>query len=150
MIRRVFLGVILAVVLAGSSHAQQSERFGDYELHYSVVNSTFISADVATQYGIVRGDDRAFVNFALRKHANGHGDGAAVTVPMQITGESWDLTGQRTYFDFIEVREGSAVYYIGEFRFLNREWRHFEISFSPENSEERFRYRFKRQMYREL
>ena len=135
-----------ALLLATAAAAQQSERFGPWELHYNVVNSTFITPEVAAQYGIVRGDDRAFVNIALREHRD---DGTAVTHPMQLEGESWDLTGRRTRFDFIEVREGTAVYYIGEFRFLNREWRHFALEFNPEGSDRRFRVRFKRQLYRQ-
>lgn len=137
---------LLIAVLQQTAHAQQSERFGPYEMHYSVVNSTFITPAVADEYGITRGDDKAFINIAVRKH---NADGTAGTVAVELAGESWDLTERTTYFDFIEVREGTALYYIGEFEFLNREWRHFEVRFSPEDSEETYRFRFKRQMYRE-
>jgi hypothetical protein len=137
--------LLLAALVGAAAHAQQSERFGRFELHYSVVNSTFITPEVASQYGITRGDDRAFVNIAVREHRD---DGTAVTIPVVLEGESWDLTGRRDRFDFLEIREGPARYYIGEFRFLNREWRHFEVRFTPE-AEAPQKFRFKRQMYRE-
>ena len=137
--------VLLCATWAAGTAAQQSERFGAYELHYSVVNSTFISPAVASEYGITRGDDRAFINIAVREHRE---DGSAVTIPVTLEGESWDLTGQRTVFNFIEIREGPAQYYIGEFKFLNREWRHFEVRFSADGQRSHS-YRFKRQMYRE-
>lgn len=137
---------VIGLTLCGLALAQQSERFGPFELHYSVVNSTFITPQVASQYGIVRGDDRAFINIAVREHLE---DGSAVTRAVDLVGETWDLTGQRTVFDFIEVREGGALYYIGEFRFLNSEWRHFEVSFRTEPGAKRYKYRFKSQMYRE-
>lgn len=143
---RNLLLVVIGLGLGGLAWAQQSERFGPYELHYSVVNSTFITPEVASQYGIVRGDDRAFINIAVREHLE---DGSAVTRAVDLVGESWDLTGQRTVFDFIEVREGDAQYYIGEFKFLNSEWRHFEVSFRPEPTAKTHKYRFKSQMYRE-
>ena len=66
---------------------------------------------------------------------------------MALKGRSWDLTQSQVNFDFIEVREGPALYYIGEFKFINREWRFFEINFSPEGTEETFSLEFKRQMY---
>jgi hypothetical protein len=145
MIRAAIICIALLLGMPGAI-AQQSERFGRYELHYSVVNSTFISPQVASQYGIVRGDDRAFINIAVREHRE---DGSAATIDVELTGESWDLTGRRTVFDFIEIREGEAIYYIGEFEFLNREWRHFEVEFRPRDGSERHSLRFKRQMYRE-
>lgn len=124
--------------------AQQSERFGPYELHYSVVNTTFIEPQVAAQYGLARGKRRAIVNFSLREHLE---DGTSVARPMQLDGRSWDLTEQQVNFDFVEVREGPAIYYIGEFKFINREWRYFSLDFTPAGSEEKFNYAFKQQMY---
>lgn len=137
--------ILLSTLLASPfARAQQSERFGPYELHYSVVNSTFIAPAVAAEYGITRGSRRAFVNLALREHLP---DGSTVARAMDIDGRSWDLTEQNVNFDFIEVREGPALYYIGEFKFINREWRYFEFAFTPEGSEERYTYKFKRQLY---
>jgi hypothetical protein len=140
------LTLTLAAVAALPAQAQQSERFGNYELHYSVLNSTFISPEVAAQYGITRGERRGLINIALREHL---ADGTAVNRAMILDAESWDLTGRRDPFDFIEIREGPAVYYIGEFKFLNREWRHFRVAFTPENGDQTFEVRFKRQLYTE-
>jgi hypothetical protein len=59
------------------------------------------------------------------------------------------LPARRVPFAFIEVREGPAVYYIAEFKFLNREWRHFAWTFGRRTASERHEVKFKRQMYRE-
>jgi hypothetical protein len=133
----------LCLVSTGTQ-AQLSERFGNYELHYSVVNTTFIEPEVAAQYGLARGSRRAIINLSLREHLD---DGSTEAREMTLTGLSRDLTQQQVDFDFIEVREGPAIYYIGEFKFINREWRFFEVSFSPKDSEESFSFEFKRQMY---
>jgi hypothetical protein len=144
---RLFTALLCLLVLAVfPASAQQSERFGAFELHYSVLNSTFISPEVAAQYNITRGDNRGLINVALREHL---ADGSAVNRVMDLRGESWDLTGRRVPFAFTEVREGAAVYYIAEFKFLNREWRHFALDFRAENGERRHQVKFKRQMYRE-
>ena len=60
-----FLSLLL---LALPATAQQSEMFGPYELHYSLVNTTFLEPRVAATYGITRGEKRAILNLAVREH----------------------------------------------------------------------------------
>jgi hypothetical protein len=134
----------LLLVLSGPASAQLSERFGPYELHYSVVNTSFIEPEVAAEYGIARGERRAIINLSLREHLE---DGSTVAREMNLDGQSWDLTQSRINFDFIKVIEGPAIYYIGEFKFINREWRFFDFSFTPQGSDERYQFDFKQQMY---
>lgn len=126
------------------ARAQRSERFGPYELHYSVVNTTFLEPSVAAAYGITRGRRRAILNLSLREHLD---DGSSVARAMDLSGRSWDLTQQNVNFDFLEVREGPAIYYIGEFKFIDREWRFFAASFRPQGSAARYEWDFKHQMH---
>ncbi|MDP5072065.1 MAG: DUF4426 domain-containing protein [Congregibacter sp.] len=135
---------VLLLMLGKPAQAQLSERFGPYELHYSVVNTTFIEPAVAAQYGLARGNRRAIVNLSLREHLE---DGSTVAREMSLQGLSRDLTQARVDFDFKEVREGPAIYYIGEFKFINREWRFFEFTFTPRDSEQTLSLEFKQQMY---
>ena len=123
--------------------AQQSERFGPYELHYSVVNTTFLEPRVAANYGITRGEKRAIVNLAVREHLE---DGSTVARNMLLKGRTWDLI-QNQFLEFQEIREGPAIYYIAEFKFINEEWRFFEVDFRPEGGEETFTFKFKHQLY---
>lgn len=136
--------LLLSLLFCATAQAQLSERYGPYELHYSVVNTTFIEPAVAAQYGLARGKRRAILNISLREHLD---DGSTVARQMALEGRSWDLTQQQVDFDFIEVREGPALYYIGEFKFINREWRFFEVTFSPENSSDSYTFELKHQMY---
>lgn len=126
----------------GVSHAQQSERFGPYELHYSVVNTTFLAPEVAANYGIVRGKKRAILTLAVREHL---GD-SSVTRVTQLQGRTWDLIQNQT-LDFLEIREGEAVYYIADFKFINEEWRFFEVDFRPEGADQTYTFEFKHQLY---
>ena len=59
--------VPLVLLLCSPASGQQSETFGPYELHYSVVNTTFIDAKVAATYGITRGKKRAILNLSVRE-----------------------------------------------------------------------------------
>ena len=123
--------------------AQQTQKFGPYALHYSVVNTTFLSPTIAESYGITRGEKRAILNLALRKDdATDLGAGSA----MRLTGKTWDLIQQQT-LKFQEIREADAIYYIAQFAFINEEWRFFEVEFQPADSDKTYRYKFKHQLF---
>lgn len=138
--------LLLLALAAGASvaRAQLSERFGPYELHYSVVNSTFIEPAVAAEYGLTRGRRRAILNLSLREHLD---DGTTVARRMDLEGSSRDLTARSVDFDFIEVREGPAIYYIGEFKFINREYRFFDVTFNARGDTRRYEFSYRKQMY---
>lgn len=122
--------------------AQQSEMFGPYELHYSVVNTTFLEPKVAATYGITRGKKRAILNIAVREHL---ADGTEAR-NLLIEGRTWDLI-QNQFLSFKEIREGPAIYYIAEFKFINEEWRFFEVDFRPEGADKTYTFKFKHQLY---
>ncbi len=107
--------------------AEQSQDFGDYTVHYIAVNSTFISPDIAQRYGIVRSARNAFLNISVIKNT-----GAAVSAT--ITGEKANFLSQNSSINFIEVKEGEAIYYIGQFEFSNAENLRFSIEVQPENN----------------
>lgn len=137
--RAVLLWLLL---LPGAVQAQQSERFGPFELHYSVVNTTFLDANIAATYGIVRGEQRAILNLAVREHVGG----SDVARVMELQGRTWDLI-QNQDLTFREIREGDSIYYIAEFSFINEEWRFFEIDFRPAGAPQTFTFKFKHQLY---
>jgi len=123
-------------------NAQQSERFDQFELHRSVVYSTFLTAEIAAQYGITRGDDKAILTLSVRDAQAGETAGR----PMAISGRTWDFIHAKE-LEFKEIREGRATYYIAEFEFIDREWRFFDFSFTPEGSDKAYRYDFKVQLW---
>ncbi|MGB1139747.1 MAG: DUF4426 domain-containing protein [Halioglobus sp.] len=137
--------LILALFFLFTSQAiaQQSERFGDLELHYSVVNTTFLAPEVAAAYNITRSKNRAIVNLSLRRHH----DGTTSGVPMRLKGTTSDLMQRQQVLDFREVREGDAVYSIASFKFINEDWHVFKIDFLPEGAERSLSFSFKQQMY---
>ena len=134
----------IAVLQVFPASAQQSKMFGPYELHYSVVNTTFIEPKVAATYGITRGKDRAILNLSVREKLAG---GSEVGQPMQLKGTTWDLLQKQEQLDFTEVKEGPATYYIAQVKFLNEEFRFFEVYFRPEGATETYTFKLKHQMY---
>ena len=129
---RRLLQSLLGLVLLGcaaAAHAD-SQDFGDYTVHYIAVNSTFISPEIAAQYDIERNRRGAFLNISVLKN---EADGSTTPVAATISGGKQNLMQQTGDISFKEVREGEAIYYIGQFAFSNAELLRFKVQVQPEH-----------------
>ena len=139
-----YLLTLLISLWTIQSQAQQSERFDQFELHYSIVYTTFLTAEIAAKFGIPRGKDKAMLTLSVRDAEAGDIEGR----PMEIEGRTWDLiTGGNMKVK--EVKEGRATYYLVPFEFLDREYRFFEFSFTPEGANKAYNYKFQTQLWRQ-
>jgi len=141
---RLFTALVLLTSISIGSIAEQAAQRDDYEVNYSVFNSTFIKPETASSYAIVRGYNRAIVNIAVLQNNNG------LTTPVQakVTGSSSDLI-RSTVLDFREINEGSSIYYIAEFKFSHDEVRNFTINVELNNGETLEPVKFSQRMYRD-
>lgn len=138
------IAALLVGCIAFPVVAQQSTRYDQFELHHSIVYTTFLSPEVAAEYGIARGADKAILTLSVRDADSGDIAGR----PMSIEGRTWDLiTGGAMRVK--EIREGRATYYIVPFEFLDREYRFFEFTFQPEGAEKPFEHKMKVQLWRQ-
>lgn len=112
--------VAVLAFVAGTLSAEQKQAFGDYEVHYSVFNPSFLRAEVAERYDVVRGRDKAVVNVSILHEER------SVAVP--VTGTLKNLLGQLQPLDFREVTEGEAVYYLATLTYQDRDTLRFEIT----------------------
>ena len=139
-----YLLTLLISLWTIQSQAQQSERFDQFELHYSIVYTTFLTAEIAAKFGIPRGKDKAMLTLSVRDAEAGDIEGR----PMEIEGRTWDLiTGGNMKVK--EVKEGRATYYLVPFEFLDREYRFFELTFTPEGADKAYNYKFQTQLWRQ-
>ena len=105
---------VAAIIFSPFSVAEQMQRFGQYELHYIVIPTTMLKPEIAAEYDISRGKDRALVNVSVL-------NGEKKAVNATITGDSQNLLGQLQDLDFKQVTEGDAIYYLAEIRFADQE-----------------------------
>lgn len=123
--------LLLGLLMLLTTHSlAEEQRFGEYTVNYVAVYSNFLSPEIAAQYGIVRSARNAFINISVLK------DDASIGTPVvaSISGEKANFIGQSETLEFIEVREGNAIYYIGQFEFSNAENLRFTLSIQPENT----------------
>ena len=116
------LFLIFFIVGSHSARAEQSQQAGGYSVHYVAFASTFLSADMASKYKVVRGRNRALVNISILDKDN-------KPVRAKLRGTVKNLPGQILKLEFEEVLEGDAVYYLAQTRFSDRELMRFDINF---------------------
>lgn len=136
---------LLAIAVIPSANAQHQSMIqaGDVTVHYNALPTTNISAEVAHQYGITRSASRALLNVAVRKGVPGEDK----AVPAVVTAAATNLNGQRQELRMREVREGEAVYYLGETRIADKETLTFEITIATEGADSPLRASFQQQFF---
>ncbi|AGA32005.1 hypothetical protein TVNIR_0294 [Thioalkalivibrio nitratireducens DSM 14787] len=106
------LGIVLGTFLGvGSAHAEEVD-FDSHVVHYSVVNTTFLSPEVARAYDVRRSRGRALVNIVVMER-----DGDDLhPVSVSLSGRTVNLSQQVRSLEFREVHEGDAIYHLAEVR----------------------------------
>jgi hypothetical protein len=127
------------LLAAGAAAAQNSQRSGEYIVHYNAIPTTTLKPEVARQYGVTRSASRALLNIAVQRQTEAP---LPVAITARVTASASLLTGQRQGIPLREVRDGEAIYYLGEARVNHEERLDFEIEVLPEGSTEPIRIRF--------
>lgn len=136
--------IFLFIFFGDNTYANDSifKQVGEYKIFFSAFNSSFIPADIASSYKIVRGKDRGLVNVSIMKDI-------AVGVPVQIKGEVSNILQQSQKLKFFPVQEGKSLYYLAPFEFDNEDYLTFSISIEHENKIEipNYTFKFQKKMY---
>lgn len=142
------LVLLFSLLLSGALVGQTnvSQTFGEYTVYYSVFNSTFLDPDIAALHGFTRGRDRALINIALIKKSP---EGDSLGLQARVSGTAQNLIMQYRPLNFIEVREGDAVYYLAPFSFNNEEPLHFTINVAHDGVPVPYEVKFTKTLYRD-
>lgn len=122
------------------------QTFGEYTVHYSVFNSTFITPEVARLYQLTRAKDRVLVNVSVTKALE---NGSTLGLPARVSGTAINLLQQQRSLEFITLSEGEATYYLASLRHTSEEVINFAITLQPEGSDQSMVVRFSRTLYLE-
>lgn len=129
--------VVALALVAGAAFATSltlgsgfnSTRSGEYTVHYNALPSTWLAPEIAQRYGITRSANRALLNVAVVK---GPRATEALAVPARIKVAAINPSGQRQALNLRQVRDGGAIYYLGEARIEERDTLDFELEVTPE------------------
>ncbi|WP_374604925.1 DUF4426 domain-containing protein [Arenimonas sp.] len=100
-----------------------SMRVGELRVYFNALPSTELTPEVARQYGITRSANRALLNVSVRRGE----PGADVAVPARVRAVATNLAGQRNTIAMREVRDGEALYYLGQAQVSGQDTLTFEL-----------------------
>jgi len=135
-------GMLLIFPLAVA--AENSKDFGQYVIHYNAMATDFLSPEIARQYRITRSRNRGMINITVLKKILGT-PGQPVHARVEVT--AYNLAGQSRRIHTREIRDGNAIYYIGEFGVANEETLKFSVQARPQGSQEEVEVEFSQDFY---
>jgi len=144
---RPFVSVLLGSLLclsALSGHAENSRDFGQYVVHFNALDTDQLPARVAREYRITRSKNRGMINITVLRKVLGS-PGQPVHAFVEVTGTN--LAGQYRRIPVREVREGNAIYYIGEFGVTHEETVRFDVQARPQGSPDTLKLEFSQDFY---
>ncbi len=113
------LGLALPLLVS----AQQSSRFGDFEVHYSAMPTGLLNPQIAESYGILRSRTRGMIMITVLR------DGQPVTARVDVMAR--DVNDDLSEIGARRVRDSDWVSYIGTFPVDEGEVLTFEITVNP-------------------
>lgn len=126
MMSAALVGTLFATIFATTAaYAEQFARVGDYEIHYSAVNSSFLTPEVAQANNLQRSVNRGLVNVSVRERQE---DGSTRAVNASVQGHVSGLTGVQESLSFRTVHDGDATYHLAPFTMREDESMRFELS----------------------
>jgi hypothetical protein len=120
-------------------NAEQKQVLGSWDVHYIALNSTFLTPEVAKQYGIVRSKFNALINISVLDRQ----DKTAQSVI--LTGDARNLIGVVKKLTFKQVTEGKAIYYLAVLPFSDLE--QYRISIDINDGLEQKTLKFQHKFY---
>lgn len=134
----------LALLLPLGAVAENSKDFGDYVVHYNALATDMLPPSVARDYRITRSQNRGMLNITILKKVLGS---PGQPVHARVEASARNLAGQGRRVNMREIREGNAIYYIGEFGVANEETLNFKVRARPQGQRDFLEVEFSQDFY---
>ncbi|MFQ3189421.1 MAG: hypothetical protein ACI936_000545 [Paraglaciecola sp.] len=133
------LSLLLGLVFSSQTYAEQKRVLGSWDVHYIALNTTFLTPEVAKQYGIIRSKFNALINISVLDRED------KVAQSVILTGEAKNLIGVVKKLTFKQVTEGKAIYYLAVLPFSDLE--QYRISIDINDGLEQKTLKFQHKFY---
>jgi len=125
-----FLSAFL-LLLPLMAQAENSTKIPGHTIHHNVITTDFLAPNIASAYRIIRSKHRGMINISVIKDVAGT---TGKPVMASITARAVNLLGQSRQIPLREIREGEAIYYIGDFIIPSQEQLIFVLEVMPEDA----------------
>ena len=130
--------------LATLAMAENSTRADGFTVHHNAIPVAMLSPEIASHYRIVRSKYRGLLNVAVIRDQAGT-TGTPVTA--RVTATAANLAGVVRPISLREIREGEAIYYIGDFPIVNGEMLNFSLEVLPAGAQRPIRATLSQEFY---
>lgn len=136
-----FISFALGLLLSFSANAEQKQELGSWDVHYIAFTSTFLTPQVAAEYGLVRSKFNGIINISVLDRQN------KTAQSVILSGEAKNLLGVIKPLKFKQVTEGKAIYYLAALPFSDQE--QYRISIDINSGLEQKTLKFQHKFYAE-
>lgn len=136
--------IIGSLMTSTQAMAEQYQQFGDYQVHYSVVNTSFLTPEIAQASGITRSRATAFLNVSVLEVQP---DGSLKSINVPVDANMKALSGQDQPLSFRTLRDGDSVYRIATFGIQDGEAMRFTLEVGLERGEPPVEIKFMQRLY---
>lgn len=128
------ISTVCLVAVSSFAHAEKADKFGDLEIHYNAISTQDLLPEVARAYNIDRSKTRGLVTMSvLKKSGPGMGTPLPATLKVHVVNQNQQLAN----IAMREVKEGTAIYYLGEFRMAPNDTLTFNAAVNPRGGPQR-------------
>jgi len=138
-------GLLFLLLIPTFSLADNAYDFGEYIVYYNAFTADTLPPEMATAYGIVRSKYKGVLNLSVQKKSKPGQLPQPVNAEVKIN--AVNFAGQLKELTPRRVTEGTAIYYLSEFRVSNKERVTFNITVKPQTENQPLTFSFKRQFY---
>ncbi|MGE5028151.1 MAG: DUF4426 domain-containing protein [Betaproteobacteria bacterium] len=136
--------MVLALLLPLAAQAEQAQKFDDVEIHYNALSTNDLTPEIARNYKLTRSKGRGLLTISVLKK---NSMGVSYPVPAEIKVNVVNIYSQLTNIGMREIKEGSAIYYLGEYWIVPPETLKFNISVKPEGAEQTRSFEYQQSFY---
>lgn len=140
----ILLSLLCTLNSSAENTTQLSTAFGEYTIHHSTFNSTFIKPNIAAAYKLTRAKNKTLINISLTRTINNK---TSLGLPATVTGTAANLIQQQHVLEFMEIREKNTIYYIAQLPHGNEEIFHFNFFVTPKDTQKPYEISFTKKLY---
>jgi hypothetical protein len=139
-LRALFI-ISLVSFISSTAAAKNMTKLGSMDVHYMAIGATFLTPEIAKNYGIERSRYNGLINISVLDNTQKNMPAKTVS----ISGTARNDLGQIKSLEFQEVKEGDAIYYLAQVNYSNEETYYFELEIT--DGKESHKMKFKQKFY---
>ena len=139
-LRALFI-ISLVSFFSSTTTAENMTKLGSMDVHYMAIGATFLTPEIAKNYGIERSRYNGLINISVLDNIQKNMPAKTVS----ISGTARNDLGQIKSLEFQEVKEGDAIYYLAQVNYSNEETYYFELEIN--DGKESHKMKFKQKFY---